>query len=39
MEDSSKESVGEETYEPDVSYLLAVAHADAYLVHHDEMKN
>jgi hypothetical protein len=39
MEDSSKESVGEETYEPDGSYLLAVAQADAYLAHHDEMKN
>ena len=36
---SMKECVGEETYEPDGSYLLAVAQADAYLVHHDEMKN
>ncbi len=39
MEDSSKESVGQETYEPDGSYLLAAAQADAYLAHHDEMKN
>jgi hypothetical protein len=32
-------SVGEETYETDGSYLLAVAQGDAYLAHHDEMKN
>ena len=39
MEDSSKESVGEKTYESDDSYLLAFAQTDAYLAHHDEMKN
>lgn len=30
-----KESVGEETYEPDPAYLLAVSQADEYLAHHD----
>ena len=39
MGDFSKESVGEETYEPDGFYLLAVAQVDVYLTHHDEMKN
>jgi hypothetical protein len=39
MEDSSKESVGEQTYEPEGSYLLVVAQDHVYLTHHDEMKN
>ncbi len=38
MRDSSKESVGKETYEPDASYLLVVAQTDTYFAHHDEMK-
>ena len=33
-----KESVGEEIYEPDPAYLLAVSQADEYLAHHDGMK-
>jgi hypothetical protein len=33
-----KESVGEETYEPDPAYLRAVSQADEYLAHHDGMK-